>query len=83
VPTDKPNCKPISMSHIATIFYRDDEHNNEIKIDNLDGKQVLDNTRRGDDGQHKASGMMDNTTRGGGWGTLGDKQVLDNMRRVT
>ncbi len=68
VPTDKPNGKPISAPLIAITFYRDNEHNNQIKIDNLGGKRVLDNTRRGDDGQREASRPTDNTTRGGGKG---------------
>ncbi len=67
-PTDKPTGKPISAPHVATTFYRDNEHNNQIKIDNLGGKQVQDNTRRGDDGQREAIGAMDNTSRGGGGG---------------
>jgi hypothetical protein len=56
VTTDKPTGKTISMPLVATTFYRDNEHNNQIEIDYLGGKRVLDNTRRGDDGQHKASG---------------------------
>ncbi len=67
VPSDKTSSKPISTPHVAITFYRDIEHNNQIEIDNLGGKQVLDNTRRGDDGQCKASGETDNTTRGGAW----------------
>jgi hypothetical protein len=50
VPTDKPAGKPISAPLFATTFYRDIEHNNQIEIDNLGGKWVLDNMRRGDDG---------------------------------
>jgi hypothetical protein len=68
VPTDNPNGKPISVPLVATTFYRDIEHNNQIKIDNLGGKQVLDITRRGDDGQCEASRATDNTMRGGGGG---------------
>jgi hypothetical protein len=68
VPTDKPTGKPISAPLIASTFYRDNEHNNQIEIGNLGGKQVLDNTRRGGDGQRKASGAMDTMTRGGGGG---------------
>ncbi len=68
VPTNKPNCKPISAPLVATTFYRDNEHNNLIKTDNLNGKQVLGNTWRGDDGQRKASGATDNMTRRGGGG---------------
>ncbi len=68
MPTDKSTGKPISAPLIATTFYRDNEHNNQIELDNLGGKRVLDNTRRGGDGQHKASGATDNTTRGGGRG---------------
>ena len=68
LPTDKPTGKPISAPLVATTFYRDNEHNNQIEIDNLGGKQVLDNTRRGSDGQRKASGATDNMTRGGGGG---------------
>ncbi len=49
VPTDKPAGKPISGPLVATTFYRDNEHNNQIKIDNLGGKRVVDNTRRGGD----------------------------------
>ncbi len=64
--TDKPTGKPISAPLVATTFYRDNEHDNQIEIDYLGGKWVLDNTRRGDDGQRKASGAMDITTRGGG-----------------
>ncbi len=48
VPTDKPTGKPINAPLIATTFYRDNEHNNQIKIDNLGGKWVLNNTRRGE-----------------------------------
>jgi hypothetical protein len=51
-----------------TLTHRDNEHNNQIKIDNLGGKQVLDNRRRGDDGQHEASGATDNMMRRGGGG---------------
>jgi hypothetical protein len=69
VTTDKPTKgKPIIALLIATTFNRDNEHNNHIKIDYLGGKQVLNNTRRGDDGQHEASGATDNTMRGGGRG---------------
>ncbi len=68
VSTDKPTGKPISAPLVATTFYRDNEHNNQIEIDYLGGKWVLDNTRRGDDGQRKASGAAYNTTRGGGGG---------------
>ncbi len=68
VATDKPTRKPISAPLIATTFYRDNEHNNQIKIDNLGGKRELDNTRRGDGGQREASGATDNMTRGGGGG---------------
>jgi hypothetical protein len=68
VPTDKPTGKPISAPLVATTFYMNNEHNNQIEIDNLGGKRVLDNTRRGDDGQCEASGATDNTTRGGGGG---------------
>ncbi len=68
VTTDKPNGNPISAPLVATTFYRDNEHNNQIKIDYLGGKRVLDNTRRRDDGQREASGATDNTTRGGGGG---------------
>ncbi len=42
----------------------------------------MDNTRRGGDGQHEASGATDNTMRGGGRGTTQDKQVADNVRQV-
>ncbi len=66
--TDKPTGKPISTPLVATTFYRDNEHNNQIELDYFGGKQVLDNTRRGDDGQRKASGARDNTMRGGGVG---------------
>ncbi len=66
--TDKPNGKPISAPLVATTFYRDNKHNNQIEIDYLGGKRVLDNTWRGDDGQREASGAMDNTTKGGGRG---------------
>ncbi len=41
------NLPTISAPLVATRFYRDNEHNNQIKIDNLGGKWVLDNTRRG------------------------------------
>jgi hypothetical protein len=68
VPTYKPTGKPISAPLVATTFYRDIEHNNQIDIDNLDGQQVLDNTRRGDDGQCEASGATDNRMRGEGGG---------------
>ena len=68
VTTDNPTSKPISAPLIATTFYRDNEHNNQIEIDYLGGKQVLDNTRRWDDGQCKASRATDNTTRKGGGG---------------
>ncbi len=44
---------------------------------------MLDNRRRGGDGQRQASGAMDNTTRGGGAGTTRDKQVADDVSRVT
>ncbi len=47
MPTDKPNGKPISVPLVAITFDRDIGHNNQIKIDNLGGKRVLDNTRRG------------------------------------
>jgi hypothetical protein len=50
VPTDEPTRKPISGPLVVTTFYRDNEHNNQIEIDNFGGKRVLDNTRRGDDG---------------------------------
>ncbi len=52
----------------SRILWGDTEHNNQIDIDNLDGKQVLDNTRRGDDGQQEASGATDNMTRQAGGG---------------
>ncbi len=65
VPTDKPTGKPISVPLIATTFYRDNEHNNQIEIDNLGGKRVLDNTRRGDDGQHEASRPTEIQQEGG------------------
>ena len=68
VSTDKPTGKPISAPLVTTTFYRDNEHNNQIKIDYLGGKRVLDNMRREDDGQRKASGAMDNTAIGGGGG---------------
>jgi hypothetical protein len=68
VTADEPTGKPISAPPLATTFYRDNEHNNQIKIDYLGGKQVLNNMRRGDDGQCKASRAMDNTLRGGGGG---------------
>ncbi len=68
VPTGKPHGKPISVPIVETTFYRDNEHNNQIEIDNLGGKRVLDNTRKGDDGQHEASVVTDNKTRGGGGG---------------
>jgi hypothetical protein len=85
VPTDKPTGKPIIAPLVATTFYRDNEHNNQIEIDNLGDKQVSDNTRRGGDGRCKASGAMDNTTRGGGggWGAMQDKRGADNVRQVT
>jgi hypothetical protein len=67
-PTDKPTSKRISAPLVATTFYRDNECNNQIEIDNLRGKWALDNTRRGGDGQREASGAMDNMTRGGGGG---------------
>jgi hypothetical protein len=47
VPTDKSTGKPIIAPLVATKFYRDNEHINQIKIDILGGKQVLDNIRRG------------------------------------
>jgi hypothetical protein len=78
--TDKPTGKPISAPLIVTTFYRDDEHNNQIEIDYLGGKRVLDNTRRGDDGQCEASRVTDNTTRGGGRGTTQDERVADDVR---
>ncbi len=65
VPTDKPNGEPINAPLIATTFYRDYEHNNQIRIDYFGGKRVLDNTRRGGGGQREASRATDNTTRGG------------------
>ncbi len=77
--TDKPTGKPISVHLIANTFYRDNEHNNKIEIDYLGGKRMLDSTRRGDYGQCKASGAMDNRTRGGG-GMMQDEQVADNVR---
>ncbi len=70
VPADKPAGKPIRAPLVATTFYRDNEHINEIKIDYLGGKQVLDNTRRGDDDQREASGATNNMTRGGGAETM-------------
>ncbi len=70
VTTDKPTGKPISAPLVKTTFYRDNEHNNQIEINYLGGKQVLDNTRRGDDGQREASGATDNMTRGGGRWTM-------------
>ncbi len=71
--TDKPTRKPISAAPHHNHIYRDDEHNNQIKLDNLGVKQVLDNTRRGGDGQSKASRATDNMTIGGGG---------DNARRA-
>ncbi len=68
VTTDKSTGKPISAPLVATTFYRDNEHNNQIKIDYLGGNRVLDNMRRGDDGQREASGATNNTTTGGGGG---------------
>ncbi len=67
-PTYEPTGKPISAPLVAATFYRDNEHNNQIQIDNLGGKRVLDNTRRGDDGQRETSSATDDTTRGGGGG---------------
>jgi hypothetical protein len=68
VSSDKPTCKPISAPLVATTFYRNNEHNNQIKIDSLGGKWVLDDTRRGAYGHYEASRVTDNTTRGGGGG---------------
>ena len=42
VSNDKPTDKPISAPLVATTFYRDNEHNNQIEIDKLGGKRVLD-----------------------------------------
>jgi hypothetical protein len=61
MPTDKPAGKPISTPLVATTFYRDIQHNNQIDIDDLGGKRVSNNTRRGDDGHRKASRAIDNT----------------------
>ncbi len=68
--TDKPASKPISAPLVATTFYRYNEHSNQIKIDNLGGKQVLDNTRMGGNRKHETRGATDNMTRGGDGGQL-------------
>jgi hypothetical protein len=78
VPNDKPTSKPISAPFVATTFYRDNEHNNQIEIDNLGGKRVVDKTRRGDDRQRETSRVTDNTTSG--WG--GGQRKTSKLRMI-